>query len=350
MNIRYLHEILSRIEEIRIIGKTTKVDGVICNVMGIVRYGTEMRLLILQYNELFEQVCEEREAEELCNDIPSMPLTNRMRLRTDERIDAINPFQSVSKVFIDEKEFEVYSSEYRRLSTQDWDIILTISRFLNNGWQPDGIGYQNIDMLFLTSLKLEGDYVSIPTFDEKPKLHFITAPSTVVHQVEKPVTLVIGGKYPDKLLFLDATTSEEHWVQINRVYLLDIWEEMDKTFADPRIQDLMSSEEIAQARLNCQKHLLEICPRGMYFPVIEYECEENITLQFYSKSFLDAKPLGGSGSMAFLIRPDKPRGILGLKLKAAVIQEPIPANTSKIEAELFQCIFTTSGDDILLDY
>ncbi|KJR48041.1 hypothetical protein UF75_1514 [Desulfosporosinus sp. I2] len=39
MNIRYLHERLSRIEEITVVGKNTVVDGVICHVMGVVRYG-----------------------------------------------------------------------------------------------------------------------------------------------------------------------------------------------------------------------------------------------------------------------------------------------------------------------
>lgn len=47
----------------------------------------------------------------------------------------------------------------------------------------------------------------------------------------------------------------------------------------------MSSEELVQMRLDFENKLLEICPKGMYFPVIEYECEEDISLQFYSKAF-----------------------------------------------------------------
>lgn len=110
----------------------------------------------------------------------------------------------------------------------------------------------------------------------------------------------------------------------------------------------MTSEEIAQTRLDCEEKLLEVCPRGMCFPVIEYECEDELSLQFYSRSFLDAKPLRRSSGMGFIIRPDQPTGTLGLRLRAALIQEPFPANTNTIEAELFQYIHTTTRDDIVL--
>jgi hypothetical protein len=347
MNIRHLHEVLSRIEEIKIIGKNAKVDGVVCNVMGIVRQGMELRLLILQYDEDFLQRIEESETEELY-DTPDRPVNNKMIMRKDRKMEALNPFQSVLKVFIDGREFEVDCTEQQRLSEQDWEHMLIIAKFLNDGWQPDDINYQNIDMLFLTSLKLEGDYNSIPVFSQNPELRFVMGPRSTVHQVEQPITLIIGDKYPDKLMFRDAATSEEHWAQINRVYLSDMWEEMDKIFANPKLQEQMTSEEITQARIDIERRLLEVCPRGMYFPVIEYECEENIFLQFYSKSFLNAEPLHRSSSMGFIVRPEQPTGILGLRLKAAIIQEPVAANTNVIEAELFQYTHTITSEDILL--
>jgi len=347
MNIGFLREVLSHIDEIKAIGKSVDVDGVICNVLGIVRHGMEMSLLILQYDENFRQRIEELEEAGLF-EISEKPENNRMMLRIDRRIDAINPFKSVSKVFIDQKEFEVYSSEHRRLSAQDWEHLLLIAKFLDSGWQPDGIDYQRIDMLFLTSLKLDGEYNMIPDVSPDPKLRFIMRPYNVVHQVEKPVTLDVEGEYTDKIIFRDAETGTEHWVQINRVYLSDMWEEMDKVFTNPKLQGQMTAEEITKARLDFEKKLSKVCPRGMYLPVIEYECEENIFLQFYTKSYLDAKPSQGSSSMAFLISPEQPVGILGSKLKAAVVQEPVSADTKTIEAELFQYIHTTADRELVL--
>jgi len=346
MNIGYLHGILSGIDEIKVIGKNANVGGVICNVMGLIRQGTQMHLLILQYDESYQQSVEEREAEELYED-PDIPRSNRMALST-RGIEAKNPFDSVLKVCIDEREFDVFTSENRRLGMQEWESILIIAEFLKNGWQPDGIDYQDIDMIFLSSLKLEGDYTSIPDFNQNAKMRFVKGQHCVVRQVEKPITLVIGGQYPDKLFFRDETTGEEHWVQINRVYLLDMWEEMEKTFANPKLQEHMTSEEIKKARLDFEKRFSEICPRGMYFPVIEYECEEDISLQFYSQAYLDASPVDRGTSIGFILTPEQPTGVLGLKLKSAVIQEPVPENTDRIEAELFNYLFSETSDDILL--
>ncbi len=345
MNIRCLYESLSCINEIKVIGKNVEAEGTTSNVMGIVRHGMEMRLLILQYDKSFQQRIEETEAAELF-DTPGRPESNRMMMRSDKKIDVNNPFQSVLTVFIGDREFRVDSSEHRRLSTQDWEQILVIAQFLNGGWQPNEIDYQNINMLFLTSLKLDGEYLSIPDFNQTSELHFVMGPRNVVHQVEKPITLVIGDKYPDKFIFRDATTDVEHWVQINRVYLADMWEEMERVFSNPKLQEQMTSEEITHTRLDFEKKFIDVCPKGMCFPVIEYECEEDISLQFYSKDFLDAKPLHRSNSMGFILRTDQPAGILGLKLKAAVIQEPVPANTNSIEAELFQYIHTVTSGEI----
>lgn len=349
MNIGYLSRILSHIEEVRVIGKSKMVDGVVCNVMGMVRDGTELRLLILLYDEEFQQKVEEREAELFDTpDVPdeNVPETNRMILRSDRTIEPKNPFQSVLKVSIDGMEFFVHVSEHHRLNTQDWEHLLVITRFLNNGWRPDEIDH-DIDMLFLTVLKLEGAYNSIPDISNKPELHFVTGPGISAHQVEKPVTLVVGGKYPDKLKFRDKATGEEHWAQINRVYLLDVWKEMERIFTNPELKKHMTPEQINQTRLEQEKKLLEICPGGMCFPVVEYECEDDISLQFYSKSYLDGKPAPKNSKMSFIMKPDKSAGILGLKLKNAIIQEAVPADTEKVEAELFQYMRMTDGGDII---
>lgn len=347
MNIRCLYEKLTSIEQIKVIGKNAKLNDVICNVMGILRRGTKLQLLILRYDESFQRIIEENETSQYL-DSPVNQKTNRMLLRGASEIDAKNTFDSVSKVYIGENEFEVDYLEQRRLDTQDWESMMIIVKFLNAGWQADEIHYQDINMLFLTSINLNGDYDSIPDFNLSSELRFVMGPQSVAHLVEKPISLVIGGIYPEKLIFEDAMTGEEHWLQINRVYLADMWEEMDKIFSNPKFKEQVSPDEMEQMRLDLENKLLEICPKGMCFPIVEYECEEDISLQFYSKSFLDEEPIQGSSSIGFIIRPDKPEGILGHRLKAAIIQESVAANTTTIEAELFQYIHTTNDGDIVL--
>lgn len=335
MNIRYLRNVLSGIDEIKVIGKSGEADGVVCHVMGLVRRGTEMRLMALQYDERFRQHMEEDEASEW-SDVPGRPGTNRALLRSGRTNGPVLPLQTVQKVFIGEREFEVHRSEYRRLDRQDWEHLLLIVRFLNQGWRPDDVDDQHVERLFLTGLKLEGVYPAIPDFGPNPEVRVLAEPHRVTHQVEQPVTLTVGGHDPDPIVVQDAACGEEHWIRIHRVYLLDVWEEVEKIFADPVFREQRTPEEIARARRECEQYLPEICPRGMYFPVVEYECGDDMTVQFYSRSFLDAKPAPGNRSMGFIVRPEQRADTPGLKLKAAVIQEPVPAGTVTIEAEIFQ--------------
>ena len=86
----------------------------------------------------------------------------------------------------------------------------------------------------------------------------------------------------------------------------------------------------------------------MCYPIVEYECEECNSIQFYTKSYLESEPVHSNHSMGFRVRPDKSTGVLGMKLKSAIIQEPFPLNTVGIEAELFQYYKTIIGDDIII--
>ena len=346
MNIKYLQELLSRIDEIKIIGKNAEIEGVVCNVAALVRYGLQLRLIILEYDEHFQEQIEELEISELC-EVPPAPETNRMMLKRD-RISAFQPFRAIKSISVGDSEFEVSGSESRRLNIQDGESILFLSELLRNGWNPEGIDYQNIGMIFLTSIELIGDFTGIPEFENNAKLHFTMRDDTASYLVEKPVILTVNGEYPEKLWFKNEEAGEEHWTQINRVYLLDMWADMEKTFSDPKILEQMTKEQISEAKKRFEEDFIKICPKGMYYPIVEYECEDCISLEFHNKKYLESKPVRTNGSIGFIMRPDKNTGILGMKLRAAVIQEPVDADTGIIEAELFKYHKTTVLDDIIM--
>lgn len=345
MNIKYLQELLSRIDEIKIIGKTAEINGVVCNVAGVVRYGMQLRLIILEYNEQFRQQIEEREISEIC-EVRQAPETNRIRMKSRDKV--FNPFMSIKIVSIGDIEFEVSGSEGQRLNVQDGESILLLSELLRNGWNPDGIDYQNIDMLFLTSIELVGEFTKIPDFENNTLLHFVMRKDSVSYLVEKPVTLIVNGEYPEKLWFKNEENGEEHWAQINKVYLNDMWVEMEKSFSNPKLLEQMTEEQIANVKKDFEERFIEICPRGMCYPIVEYECEESISLEFYTKKFLESKIVHKNSGMGFIVGSDKSTGTLGMKLRAAIIQEPVEVNTTRIEAELFQYYKTTTPDDIIL--
>ena len=345
MNIKHIQNLLQRIDEIKIIGKTVELDGVVCNIAGIVRYGQNLRLIILEYDEVYRQKVEEMELSDPCE--VRQQETNRSILKGRGRIEATQPFRPIKSVFIDDMEFKINVTENRLLDYKDGESVLFLSELLRNGWNPEGIDYQSIDMLFLTSIEFAGDFDEIPEFDESGKLYFVMNKDSSSYLVEKLVTLTVNGEYSEKLWFKNKEDSVEHWAQINKVYLMDMWGEIEKSFSDPKLLENMTKEQIDEAKRSIEKSITEVCPKGMYYPVIEYESEDDISLEFHTKKFLDLKPVNhGNGSIGFIIRPDKATGILGKKLKAAIIQEPVLGNTDIIEAELFQYHKTVNKKDI----
>jgi hypothetical protein len=349
MNIKYIQKLLSRINEIKIIGKTVEIDGVVCNIAGIVRYGKKLRLIILEYDDMYYRKIEEMELSEPCE--IRQQETNRLILKGRGRIEAAQPFRTIKSVFIDEMKFEIDVTENRFLDSKDGESVLFLSELLRNGWIPGGVDYQDIDMLFLISIEFAGDFTEIPEFNDNAKLHFTMNKDSVSYMVEQPVTLKVNGEYPEKLWFKNKEDSEEHWAQINSVYLMDMWGDMEKNFSDPKLLEHMTKEQIEEAKRNIEKSFIEVCPKGMYYPVVEYESEEDISLEFHTKEFLESKPVHhGTGSIGFIIRPDKPTGILGMKLKSAIIQEPVSVSTEIIEAELFQYHKTITPEDVILKH
>lgn len=364
MNIRYLKELLDETEEMMVIGKTAEMDGVICHVMGIVREGTTMRLLVLQYDEDFCRRLQEAEAaadqqdflqymdengEDCLSCLPEVSETNRMRLLCSNSIEAANPFQGVRKISLGESEFEVNSWSSHQLSSHEWKSILLIYEFLHRGWQPDGIDLQSIESLFLVSMELDGEYSAIPLFGENPTLQFIIGPENKSFPVEQPITLIVGNHSLNKIKFQNGVTGQEHWAHINRVYLMDVWAEMEKDLAKQESHVPLNPKRLTSMKAALEKSLLKTCPKGMCYPVIEYECEEYLTLQFFTKAYLDAVPEDdGSNSVNISIHPDLPAGKSGSKLKAAMIEEPFPKDTVRIDAELLLYIQDFTSRDVVM--
>ena len=354
MNFQVLQRQLSQIKEIAVIGRTAEIDGIICHVMGMVRRDDDtLQLLILQYDEAYQRKVEEAEIAELTDAAGELTgsgglLTNRIEQRGDRSLRPDLRCHHVEKVCVGDLELTPNGSSGSICGPRRWDRVALFTQFLLSGWNPAGIDAEDIDAMFLMELNLEGTYDAIPTFDAGAPVCFSMGRDSTSHLVELPVSLTIGEEYPDKLYFTNKGSGERHWIQINKVTLCDMWAEMTKTLDDPKVKDQLSPEELERSKAEFEEHFSEICPKGMCLAVIEYECEEGISLQFYSKRWLDAEPVHTGSAMGFLMSPDEPTGKLGFKLNAAVIPEPVAPDTASIEAELFRYHRTVKLDDIVM--
>lgn len=111
----------------------------------------------------------------------------------------------------------------------------------------------------------------------------------------------------------------------------------DNVYREKMLQH-MSEEEFQKMKEYFFEVLKEHCPKGKYYLIIEYECSEDISLNFYDKEYLDTipKPREGSASSLFMrIKPNKEEGEHGYKLWGSVIQKPLEGDVKQLAAELF---------------
>jgi len=105
MNLSYLQETLSGITEVKPLGKTAEIKGVLCHLIGLVRYGNILRLAILQYDE---KLAEEAEAEEIAqiNGLPTRlqpkSQTNRELLHRKQDLHYANSLHSLQAIHLGE--------------------------------------------------------------------------------------------------------------------------------------------------------------------------------------------------------------------------------------------------------
>lgn len=336
MNLNLLKLMISKREKRFVIGQKIEQPEGECVVIGFSRQNDTGHLLAI-YNDPIDP-------NEPCTE-PSMYIndredaertrfTNRFAMRNHGKHDSGWPLRHVGKVTIDGTVFDVSGQESRRVSGYEWESVIELYEFMKAGWSAEGFEEVYTEQLILTRLVLEGEGISKIKPHTDSKIAFENRAHAVSYHVGKALALEIGDSYPDRVWFESDESDEKMWVQINRVYLMDIHVEMLKSFEDPRMAEQLTLTQINQMKHELEMRLAEICPRGMYFPVIEYECDEEVSLQFFSTEYLDDTPKS-SGAVGFFTGADRPTGKLGSKLKSCVVQTAVNSDIQTINVELF---------------
>lgn len=339
MTLQYLQSLLLGINEVRVTGGSFSHSGTVCHALGLLRRRNTVDLVFLQYSEAYAQQREEDEIAQLNGLDPRRPAaTNRAALREERAPSFPNALDGVHKVFLGDTPFDVNTGETSVLCTQGWDNLTIISAFLRGGWQPGALQEAPYEAMFLTKLELSGSYDTLAQLPADLPLRIAARPTPATRFVEKATPLSVGARYGAKRVFREEGSSQEHWYCINRVYLMDMWAESARIFQDPRLTANFTPEELRKKRMDYEEILARNCPKGTCYPVVEYESEDGISLEFYLREHLDAQPIPASDAFMILVKPEKKTGRNGLPLKAALIQTPVPKGTRHLDAELFSFI------------
>ena len=223
------------------------------------------------------------------------PATKREKRRNEIEFDWPEPLRDTESVEIGGVRFEVRGCSGRSA-------------------QP---GWRRYDF------RMRGTFEALPQTDGP--LRIIREPKEVKFLAETPVTLTVGEGVQR------IEDGSGRWVNILEVGITDILE-------------LWERHEMDDRRRAQQE---EVCPCGMGFLTLVYECPEDLTPEFCTADWLAEAPKGNSG-MGLIVQVPKERGPNGLPLRPASVEGAVPLDAKTIRAELFSWEKKEDQPDILL--
>lgn len=318
--------------EIQIIGRDIDLEGKPYHVVGLLRKDKRAELLVLGICENLEERTYHRES------------SRREQMRSS-MLSERNPsyFLHIRSFMCDGVTYEVggATSGYCGCSNYGETYVL-FEKLMQAGWMisEDSPFYEvQWEFLEITRVELREEIECLPQWKGQLEIEKDSIPQNSL--LEKSVELAIGENFEQKVAFT-LQDGREAICYINRVYLSDIWEEEEARFADPAYRERMlqyvSEEQLEQMKEQLFGALADICPQGKCFPVIEYECTQEVSLQFFDKEYLDGveAPKGNSAtSLLMRAKPQSEVGSHGLKMRTCIIQSPMEKAVKQINAELF---------------
>lgn len=228
-----------------------------------------------------------------------------------------------------------------------------LAHFLSSGAHPAKLKEADLDQLLLVKMNVQGSYKKLPFV--KPdlrRLSFSFQNKVQVVPVKKKMKVTMGDSFPRKLSFKEPDGSGRHEFYIERVYLEDIRADQMALLEDPQFLSEIPEGELEHVKQALLQSLDQICPEGKVIPVIEYETDENLTLEFYENDYLSAEYKEDYNSQAELLlvmEPEEEKGRHGMTLRACAMAAPVDPSTEEVAVELLQysfcgrkteCIFT----------
>lgn len=320
MNFAILEDSHMRKRDILVIGRTIEREGQKYHIVGMT-LSDEAKIYILE-------PCAKPENSQ------SKRIQNLRRILKEHDQHEYRYF-NCSNFCLGNRQLEVQGGIGGPLAPDDYESIQLFSDMLSAGWLvPEWLRDTDWDNLALLSITLApGD--SLPQYTPDMPITITHKPAPTRHLLEKTVTLCVGKSR--SLHFMD-NLGEDVKCYINHVTLIDVWEDTKKEFEDPKLAEKFSPEQIEEMKGHSYNALEQNCPKGMCYIGIEYECEKDFNLVFYSKEYLSSRPETHKGSSSFVmmrLTPDKKTGQHNLPLKGCVIHTPVSPDTIKIPAELF---------------
>lgn len=252
--------------------------------------------------------------------------SNREKMAYDTNIEANNRHIFISEMSIQNHKISFNSSSIRAMNTLDYDGCMLLQHFIEKGVDVTLWDDVHLNNISIGSYELSNSHFPELDLSKEFDIELKVAMELKQILINKPISLQIGDMDKgNRFTFYDTVHKKNRVFYINRIYHYDIWEYFES-------KDMDESH-----KKRCLPSLEDICPRGMDIALIEYETEDDIQLDFYSKEYLDEKPVyrGSSCGLILGLNSNNSIGLNGFKSRVCIIK-PIEKNFNGImDIELF---------------
>lgn len=262
----------------------------------------------------------------------------------DEMINNITQRMSfldmyISEITIQNQKMTFTSTRSSRLYNS-YDInykkYMQMQHFMENGMVTTN--WNDVDLADIVIVAYEQEEnEEFPTIDLSKELDITLKIRSEIKQIliNQPISIEVGEKEKkNKFYFYDSIEKKNRTFYINKMKNYDIWEDVNNNLEDELMQ-VLPKEEAKQLKEQYIDGLDKICPIGMTLALLEYETEDGIQLDFYSKEYLDEISVSKDSVTIMFFKPDEKVGINGFDNRVCMIKPVEKDFNGIIDVELF---------------
>jgi len=261
----------------------------------------------------------------------------------DQIVNNINeknnfPEINISEIIIQKQKITFSSHTSIRMSNWKDERDKEFEYFMEKGiikthW--DEVDFENIIIVKCKQKNSE----EFPVIDLSKKLDIILKLRGDFNEVS--INQSISMKFSEmgkgnKFYFYDSIDMKKHIFYIDKMYNYDVWEEVNNNL-DYELMRVLPKDQIEQMKEEYITGLEKICPKGMVLAMLEYETEDDMQLNFYSKEYLDERPVHKSSASMMFLKSDRELGSNGFKSRVCMIKPVEKDFDGIIDIELLSC-------------
>jgi hypothetical protein len=254
----------------------------------------------------------------------------------------------IAELTIQKQKMTFTSSSGSGFYRVNYEGYMQLQHFIEKGMDTTSWEDVNLSNVVIASYEQNEDE-EFPEIDSSEELDIAIKINSEFKQVlvNQSIKVEFGEMEKGKKIYFYNPIEKKHqFFYIDRLYHYDIWQDAKEKFESERFKAL-PKEQLKELKEQHLAYLEKNCPKGMSLVMLEYETEDGMQLDFYSKEYLDEKPApkSSTGTVMFFTS-DKKFGLNGFKSRVCMIKPVEKDFDGRIDVVLFSCYMEIPEENI----